>query len=109
MSILSDPTTSTATLVGLAGEPAWARLKDAVERLRVLQSADGSIDRTAHDPTAAAVLVEEVVAGVEALAPELPHDAAYLARLVADLRRWADGGFGVPDFLDSLLAFQPAS
>ena len=29
--------------------------------------------------------------------------------LVADLRKWADGAFDVPDFLDSLLAFQPAA
>src|SRR5690606_19611502 len=25
----------------------------------------------------------------------------------ADLARWADGGFGVPDFHDSLVAFRP--
>jgi Family of unknown function (DUF6421) len=106
MSILSFPTTSTATR-GLAAEPAWARLKGAVERLRVLQSSDGSIDAQTHDLAAATALVEEVVAGVEALAPALPHDAAYLRAVVGDLRRWAAEGFEVPDFLDSLLAFRP--
>ena len=39
--------------------------------------------------------------------PEFPHDARYLELLVIDFGRWAAGGFGVPDFLDSLLAFQP--
>ena len=36
-----------------------------------------------------------------------PHDARYLELLVADFGRWVQGGFGVPDFLDSLQAFQP--
>ena len=47
------------------------------------------------------------MASVAALAPLFPHDAAYLDALPRDFARWADGGFGVPDFLDSLLAFQP--
>ena len=41
------------------------------------------------------------------LAPRFPHDADYLAALPVDLQRWVDGGFGVPDFLDSLMAFRP--
>ncbi|MBC7289772.1 MAG: hypothetical protein H5T83_00370, partial [Actinotalea sp.] len=41
------------------------------------------------------------------LAPHFPHDDAYLAALQVDLHRWADAGMGVPDFLDSLVAFQP--
>jgi hypothetical protein len=45
-----------------------------------------------------------MVAAVEALAPYFPHDAGYLDAVVADLRKW---DFGVPDFLDALLAFQP--
>ncbi|KEP72518.1 hypothetical protein HR12_43965, partial [Microbacterium sp. SUBG005] len=36
-----------------------------------------------------------------------PHDAAYLAASVADFRRWSAEGLGTPDFLDSLVAFQP--
>ncbi|MGW7351103.1 DUF6421 family protein [Streptomyces sp. NPDC054784] len=91
--------------------PAWPVLKDAVEAIRPAQSADGSIDFAAEDaPTRATVegQLERVVDAVRELAPLLPHDEAYLTALVADLRRWADGGFGVPDFLDSLLAFQPA-
>lgn len=91
--------------------PAWVRLKQAVEALRLAQSADGSIDFDVDGaPTAAAAAahVDRVIAAVRGLAPLLPHDAAYHGALQTDLRRWADGGFGVPDFLDSLLAFQPA-
>ncbi len=57
---------------------------------------------------AAAGHVGRVVAGIEALAPQLPHDADYLEALVKDFGRWADGGFEVPDFYDSLVAFAPA-
>ncbi|MFE6689012.1 DUF6421 family protein [Streptomyces sp. NPDC057743] len=90
---------------------AWPVLKDAVETIRPWQSKDGSIDLAAEGaPTAAAVRheVDRAITAIRELAPLLPHDAAYHQALVADLRRWADEGFGVPDFLDSLLAFQPA-
>lgn len=95
----------------VVGHPAWAVLKDAVEAIRPWQSKDGSVDLEAEGaPTAGAVRqeVERAVSAIEELAPLLPHDAAYHRTLVTDLRRWADGGYGVPDFLDSLLAFQPA-
>ncbi|MGY1452749.1 DUF6421 family protein [Streptomyces sp. SS8] len=92
--------------------PAWAVLKEAVEAVRPAQSKDGSIDFEAEGAPARAEVerrIEQVVACVEELAPLLPHNEAYHRALVADLRRWAGSGFGVPDFLDSLLAFQPAS
>ncbi|MGP3924986.1 DUF6421 family protein [Streptomyces sp. 8N616] len=91
--------------------PAWPALKDAVEEIRPWQSKDGSIDFGAEGaPTRATVelALGRVISAVEELSPLLSHDAAYHRALVADLRRWADGGFEVPDFLDSLLAFQPA-
>ncbi|WP_329361387.1 DUF6421 family protein [Streptomyces sp. NBC_01483] len=92
--------------------PAWPVLKDAVEEIRPWQSKDGSIDFEAEDApdTADADLaVRRAIDAIERLAPLLPHDAEYHEALVKDLRRWADGGFEVPDFLDSLLAFQPAA
>ncbi|MFJ3903096.1 DUF6421 family protein [Streptomyces sp. NPDC090025] len=92
--------------------PAWPELKKAVETLRPWQSADGSIDFTAEGaPTRAEAerTVASVVAAVERLSPLLPHDADYHRAVVADLRRWAEGGFEVPDFLDALLAFHPAA
>ena len=94
---------------GLVALPAWAALKGAVEQFRDLQSQDGSIDAATQDTELAGKLLDVVAEQVGALAPHLPHDAAYHGALVADLRRWADEGFGVPDFLDSLLAFQPAA
>ncbi|WP_069812179.1 DUF6421 family protein [Streptomyces sp. TP-A0874] len=92
--------------------PSWPLLREAVEEIRPWQSKDGSIDFDAEGapaPAVAADAVERVVSAIEDLAPLLPHDAAYHRAVVSDLRRWADGGFGVPDFLDSLLAFQPAA
>ncbi|WP_225846806.1 DUF6421 family protein [Streptomyces sp. HPF1205] len=96
----------------VTGHPQWAVLKQAVEAIRPWQRKDGSIDFDADGAPSrqdAALVLDRVVDAVEQLSPLLPHDAAYHRALVADLRRWADGGFGVPDFLDSLLAFQPAA
>jgi len=92
-----------------AGHPAWLRLKDAVEALRPLQSKDGSIDLAAVQRTTVDPLVETVLASVAELAPLFPQDAEYLTAVQADLRKWADTGYREPDFLDSLLAFQPAA
>ncbi|TCK64589.1 DUF6421 family protein [Curtobacterium sp. PhB136] len=86
--------------------PAWRRLKDAVESFRALQTENGSIpDRSAH-PAASAHLAT-ILPAVAELAPHFPHDAAYLAALQRDFAQWETQGFGVPDFLDSLNAFQP--
>ncbi|WP_369381361.1 DUF6421 family protein [Streptomyces sp. cg36] len=92
--------------------PAWTVLKSSVEEIRPWQSKDGSIDFDAEGaPTRAAAeaAVERIAGAVEELSPLVPHDAAYHRALVADLRKWADEAFGVPDFLDSLLAFHPAA
>ncbi|MEU2772616.1 DUF6421 family protein [Streptomyces sp. NPDC007162] len=92
--------------------PAWPVLKNAVERIRPWQSKDGSIDFDAEGAPGrmdAGRAVDVVIDAVEELSPLLPHDAEYHRALVRDLRVWADGGFQVPDFLDSLLAFQPAA
>ncbi|MEJ1088606.1 DUF6421 family protein [Microbacterium sp. Mu-80] len=91
---------------------AWMLLKDAAIAIRELQVKDGSIPSTgsgqaAADHEKARHHVDAIVAGIRALSPAFPHDAAYLEALVIDFQRWADGGFGVPDFLDSLVAFQP--
>ncbi|WP_168582309.1 DUF6421 family protein [Gephyromycinifex aptenodytis] len=91
----------------LALDPRWLELKAAVEELRPMQSKDGSIDGQAHDLSAAASLTDRIIAGIAALAGEFPHDAEYLSALQADFARWKDEGFGVPDFLDSLVLFRP--
>ncbi|MBO3682486.1 DUF6421 family protein [Streptomyces sp. NEAU-YJ-81] len=111
--ILSSPIAEGGVLSAerVVEHPAWPTLKDAVETFRPWQSKDGSIDFDAEGaPTreTAAATIARVIEAIEKLAPLLPHDADYHRAVVADLRRWAEGGFGVPDFLDSLLAFQPA-
>ncbi|WP_296666557.1 DUF6421 family protein, partial [Demequina sp.] len=85
---------------------AWLRLKAAATALQPMQVKNGSIPDTA-DHAAARVHVDTIVASIDALAPLFPHDAAYLSALPVDFARWVDGGFCEPDFLDSLVAFQP--
>ncbi|CAN7181459.1 DUF6421 family protein [Microbacterium sp. LjRoot45] len=90
----------------IAEQPAWLALKDAATALQELQVQDGSVpEADAHEEARA--YVETIVLAIRALAPLFPHDAEYLAASVHDFQRWVDGGFGVPDFLDSLTAFQP--
>ncbi len=89
-----------------ASSPEWLRLKAAATALQGLQVQDGSVpDADSH--AAARGHVATITGALTALAPAFPHDASYLAALVTDFNRWADGGFGAPDFLDSLQAFQP--
>ena len=87
-------------------QPAWLALKTAATSLHDLQAQDGSIP-DGGDHERARALVATITAAIGALAPLFPHDEAYLAASVVDFDRWTDGGFGVPDFLDSLVAFQP--
>ncbi|KQQ66146.1 DUF6421 family protein [Microbacterium sp. Leaf320] len=116
MSIISAHSTAVQAIVG---EPevvedasiaeqsaAWAQLKDAAVAIREMQIKDGSIPDAAHH-AAARELVAAITAGIRALAPAFPHDAEYLTASVVDFDRWVSEGFGVPDFLDSLMAFQP--
>lgn len=84
----------------------WLEIKEAASALQPLQSHDGSIEDASAHATARAQ-VERIRAALPAFIDLLPHDADYLRALDADFARWADGGFGVPDFLDSLVAFQP--
>ncbi|PCN49586.1 hypothetical protein Csp2054_01155 [Curtobacterium sp. 'Ferrero'] len=90
----------------VASHPAWLRLKAAATALQGLQTKDGSVPDPV-DHGRAAELVDEIVTAIAELAPAFPHDAAYLDALPSDFARWRDSGFGVPDFLDSLNAFQP--
>ena len=84
----------------------WLRLKGAATALQALQSQDGSVPEAGNHPEASRH-VSAIIDAVQALAPAFPHDAAYLDALRQDFAAWAAGGFAVPDFLSSLLAFQP--
>jgi hypothetical protein len=84
----------------------WLSLKGAVAALRLLQVQDGSIPN-AKSHAKARSLVDTIRTSVLGFRDELPHDAKYLTASAVDFERWAADGFGVPDFLDSLNAFQP--
>lgn len=84
----------------------WFALKNAVEELGAMQADDASL-RDDADRARAAELVENILSAHGELADRFPHDGSYHTLLRADLRRWADEGFAVPDFLDSLSAFRP--
>lgn len=90
----------------IAGHPAWLRLKAAAVGIRPLQVKDGSIpDADAH--ATAREHVATLTAAVRELAPSFPWDADYLEAVVVDFERWVAEDFGIPDFYDSLMAFQP--
>ncbi|MGL4257225.1 MAG: DUF6421 family protein, partial [Microbacterium sp.] len=95
-----------ALAAGVETSSAWQSLKAAASALQPLQIKDGSIPDAASHADARAH-VEAIVAAMDELRPRFPHDAAYLAASMRDFGRWMDEGFGVPDFLDSLAAFQP--
>ncbi|MFJ6278677.1 DUF6421 family protein [Arthrobacter subterraneus] len=86
--------------------PAWAALKGAACSLQALQAKDGSIADTADVETAGRH-VRTLVGSIRELAPHFPHDADYHEALIGDLERWVASGMGTPDFLDSLVRFQP--
>jgi hypothetical protein len=103
---MTSATTTAPTGADLAATDAWRAVKAAASALQPMQERDGSIP----DPSSHADARQHIESLAEALpvfAEALPHDAAYLEALAVDLRRWAADGFGVPDFLDSLQAFQP--
>ena len=91
----------------MAVDPAWQAIAGAIAEIQPLQAKDGSVAQP--DAAHAADLVRQVAAGVRQMTHHFPHDSAYLDALVVDLERWATEGMGIPDFLDSLVAFAPAS
>lgn len=86
---------------------AWHELKSTVSQLRAKQNADGSVDTSVHAPAELGELVDRMVVAITDLAPLFAHDSDYLQEVIVDLRAWVDGGFAVPDFLNSLMKFHP--
>ncbi len=85
-------------------EPAWTQLREQTNALGLLQAPDGSLS---GDPELARGHVEQIIPALEALGSRFAHQAGYLKLAIADLRAWAQGGMGKPDFTDSLGAFRP--
>ena len=81
---------------------AVARLIEATDSLAELQGPDGSL-RDDADRAEAAARVDAVHAALGGLADSHPN----LIVAAEDLRAWAQGGFGKPDFTRSLAAFRP--
>ena len=85
-------------------DTAWLSLVEAVETLRELQIKDGSVpENKAGAEQAAGILVDSI----RALMPRFEHQREHLEATITDIQKWVAGGFGVPDFLDSLLLFRP--
>ncbi|KFF59124.1 hypothetical protein JF66_13565 [Cryobacterium sp. MLB-32] len=104
--LVGEPEVLEDAATALAEHPAWLRLKAAATALQAMQVQDGSVaDAGLH--TDAAASVAEITAAIAELAPRFPTDAEYLTALVVDFDRWVREDFGVPDFYDALLAFQP--
>ncbi len=85
----------------------WLKLQAAVEALRPMQAKDGSINTDEHSSENASKLVDDVLSSIEALAPKFVHQAEYFAAVKTDIENWRSGGFGVPDYYDSLQLFRP--
>jgi hypothetical protein len=102
-------TTSQNAVIGepeVVEDRSWRALKAAAEQLQSFQVKDGSIPEASHHAEARE-LVDSIRFELSVFGDLLPHDAEYLEASAADFDCWADSGFGVPDFLDSLNAFQP--
>ena len=81
-----------------AADPAWTRAQRRRRGAAPAQEPDGSVDPDEHDAAASREFVETIATAAEALAQHFPHQADYIDALGADLRAWADPGFGKPDF-----------
>lgn len=102
----AGPAGAASAAASVEHSPAWQRLKAAATALQLLQAPDGSVP----DPATHAEAREDVtviVEAIRALTPAFAHDAEYLSASVHDLEKWVDQGLGIPDFHDSLVAFQP--
>lgn len=88
--------------------PEWVNLKQNISILQKLQTNDGSIPNL-EDYRQATELISNIINDIQALSPLFPHEEQYLKTVVNDLNKWAANGFEVPDFLDSILEFQPAA
>jgi len=90
-----------------AQDPAWLRLRDATDALRLLQEPTGEVDLAAHDAGEVRALVVTMAEAIADLAPRFAHEEDYLAQVVADLQAWVEDGCGKPDVRASLDLFRP--
>ena len=87
----------------------WLSLVEAVEGMRELQLKDGSIDPELGEEAkgSALKLSNQMIEAIRNLSPRFEHQSEQLEATIRDIEKWQANGFGVPDFLDSLLLFRP--
>jgi hypothetical protein len=90
-----------------AQDPAWLRLKEATNALRLLQGEKGAVDLERHDAGEVRARIVAMAEAIADLAPRFPHEEEYLAQVVVDLQTWVEEGCGQPDFRASLDLFRP--
>jgi hypothetical protein len=90
-----------------SADPAWLRLRNAVEELRLTQEPDGSVDTSKHDVNRLRSLVESISESAFALKRHFPHQSDYINALTDDLAAWVKSDYAKPDFMRSLEAFRP--
>lgn len=92
-----------------ANDPQWLDLVDAVESIRGLQLKDGAVDPELGDAAKgqALELSNRMITAVRGLLPRFEHQREHLEATIRDIEKWQANGFGVPDFLDSLVLFRP--
>jgi hypothetical protein len=84
----------------------WTDIKNASAALSMHQEPDGSIPKvSAHKSckTAATTISQSL----RSLSKIITHDEAYLLACADDFDKWANEGFKVPDFYNSLELFHP--
>ena len=93
-------------LSSLVTHASWLQVKDACITLQGIQAKDGSVPR-AKDHALASSAVSSLTEGIDALRSYFAHDEDYLRAVIAECQGWEAGGFGTPDFYDSLNLFHP--
>ncbi len=90
-----------------SNHPSWLKLSGAIESLRPLQGKDGSIDLAANDLAQVKNFLESAQEAIAELTPLFAHQEQYLLQVQADLKKWEQNGFQIPDFFESLKLFRP--
>jgi hypothetical protein len=90
-----------------SADPAWLRLRNAVDELRLTQQPDGAVDTSRHDVSKLRALVGSISESAFALKRHFPHQSDYIDALTDDLGAWVNADFAAPDFIRSLEAFRP--
>lgn len=94
------------TAAEIAKTDAWQTIRSGALTIRGHQVKDGSVpEKSVHQ--LCGIAAHGIAGALRELADLILHDRDYLLACASDFESWAEGGFGVPDFFDSLSAFHP--